>query len=229
MKTIGIIGGLGPETTSKFYLRLITLSRKLNKIERPKIIIYNVPLPYIIEKEAIVDNQGMDRCLPYLISAAKILKKAGAEILVMPCNTLHTYIEYIRNSVNIPVISIIEETVSFLKRKGIAKIGIISTSITIKNKLYTKKLEKENIICVLPNKLQSVAIGRIIYNLVSGRRNTNDRLKLLEIINVFNKNNINNVILACTDLQLINIKNPQVSIFDTMEILAKATVIKALA
>jgi len=97
MKTVGIIGGLGPETTSEFYLELIFLCQKLNKVNRPPILIWNIPLPLKIEKELLIKDIGEKRYLPFLIEAAKILEKAGADFLVMPCNTMHIFIKEIRS------------------------------------------------------------------------------------------------------------------------------------
>ena len=115
MKTAGIIGGLGPETTSGFYLELIFGCYNKNKESRPPILVWNVPLKYAIEEDLLKKAVGEERFLPYLVSGAKILEKAGADFLVMPCNSLHIFIDQIRKSVNIPVLSIVEETGKFLK------------------------------------------------------------------------------------------------------------------
>ena len=116
MKTVGIIGGLGPETTSEFYLDIVFSSYKKTKKSRPGIIISSVPLPYQIEEDLIVSNKGSDRYIPFLVKEAKRLERAGSDFIVMPCNSLHVFIEEIRNAVKIPVLSIIEETVKFLKK-----------------------------------------------------------------------------------------------------------------
>ncbi|MDO8639849.1 MAG: amino acid racemase [bacterium] len=135
MKTVGIIGGLGPETTSEFYLDLVFSCAKKDKTARPAIVIASVPLPYQIEEDLILKSEGMERYIPYLTAEAQRLEKAGADFIVMPCNSLHVFIEQIRKSVSIPVLSIVEETVKFLKKESMSKVGIVSTSATIKNKL----------------------------------------------------------------------------------------------
>ncbi len=117
MKTVGIIGGLGPSTTAEFYLEVIFACQKENKTNRPPALIWNVPISYKIEREAIVESRGKERLVPFLIDAAKRLEKGGADFLVMPCNSLHTFIGEIRRSVKIPVLSIVEETAKFLKKR----------------------------------------------------------------------------------------------------------------
>jgi aspartate racemase len=224
MKTVGIIGGLGPETTSEFYLDLIFSCQKMDKTHRPPIIISSVPLPYSIEEDAILRSSGMEKISPFLVEEAKRLQKAGAEFIVMPCNSLHIFIEDIRTSVKIPVLSIIEETVNFLKKNNIRKVGIVSTSATIKNKLYETAFEENGITYEAPDDFQQAKLGKFILNLVKCQHNNRDREEFIQIINNFENKNVDCVILACTDLQLLIPTHPNLKIFDTMKILADATI-----
>ena len=224
MKTVGIIGGLGPETTSEFYLDLVFSCQKKDKTHRPSIIIASVPLPYKIEEEAITKNVGFERIPPFLIKEAKRLEKAGADFLVMPCNSLHVFIKEIRNAVDIPVLSIVEETVKFLKKNNLNKVGIVSTSATIQNKLYETAFEQNGIVYVTPDAFQQAKMGKFILNLVTGQQKNRDREDLIQIINDFEKKDVDCVALACTDLQLLIPKHPRLKIFDTMKIFADATV-----
>lgn len=228
MKTVGIIGGLGPETTSEFYLDLIFSCQKKERTHRPSVLIASVPLPYAIEEDAISKNVGIERCLPFLISEAKRLEKSGADFIVMPCNSLHVFIEEIRTSVKIPVLSIVEETVKFLKRNRFQKVGIISTSATIKNRLYENAFKINKISYETPDDFQQAKMGKFILNLVTGQQNNRDREELIKIINNFEKEEVDCVVLACTDLQLLIPKHPTLKIFDTMKIFAEATVEKIL-
>ena len=229
MKTVGIIGGLGPETTSEFYLNIIFSCQKISKKVRPSIIITSVPLPYKIEEDLITKNKGSKRYIPFLINEAKRLEKSGANFLVMPCNSLHVFIKEIRNAVKIPVLSIIEETVNFIKKKKFRKVGILSTSATIQNKLYENAFEEGGISYEIPNNFQQEKMGKFILNLVSGQQNNRDREGLIQIINDFEKKDVDCVALACTDLQLLIPKHPKLKIFDTMKIFADATVKKILS
>ncbi len=224
MKTVGIIGGLGPETTSEFYLELIFSCKKLNKKSYPPILINSIALPFDVEKDAIADGIGEGRCLPYLIDAARNLENAGAGFLVLPCNSLHKFIKEVRKAVKIPVLSILEETTKFLKEQNIKKVGIIATPITIKNKLYEKPFYRSNITSIIPDSLQQAKIGKLIVNLVSNRHDNKDREMLLKIIEDFGKKKVKNIILACTDLQLLIPKHSSIKIYDTMKILVDATV-----
>lgn len=224
MKTIGIIGGLGPETTSEFYLDIVFSCQKKDKTARPSVVIASVPLPYQIEEDSISKNMGIERCLPFLISEAKRLEKAGADFIVMPCNSLHIFIADIRNAVKVPVLSIVEETVKFLKKNNFNKVGIVSTSATIENKLYENAFKENAIGYETPDDFQQAKLGKFILNLVTGQQNTRDRDELIKIISDFESKNVDCVVLACTDLQLLIPKHPNLKIFDTMKIFADASV-----
>jgi len=224
MKTVGIIGGLGPETTAKFYLELSFGCYQKNKERRPGILIWNVPQSYRVEKEVQVETKGEKRYIPYLTRAAKMLEKAGADFLVMPCNTLHMFIKEIRKSVKIPVLSITEESVRFLKNKRISRVGVLAMPGAIKNKLYEKALKKEGVEQVLPTNSDQAKIGKIVNNIVLNKQGNQDRKELLKIIDKFGKNGVKDVILACTDLQLLMSHRPKLRIYDTMKIFADATI-----
>ncbi|MCX6717819.1 MAG: amino acid racemase [Candidatus Taylorbacteria bacterium] len=226
MKTVGIIGGLGPETTSEFYLDIVFSCQKKERTARPAIVISSVPLPYQIEEDAIAKNIGIERCLPFLTQEAKRLEKAGADFIVMPCNSLHIFIKEIREAVKIPVLSIVEETIKFLKREKMDKVGVISTSATIKNKLYENAFSANNIKYVTPNELQQAKMGKFILNLVTGQQKNKDREELIKIVDSFEDKGLDCVILACTDLQLLIPQHPTIKIFDTMKIFVDATVEK---
>lgn len=224
MKTVGIIGGLGPETTAEFYLDVVFSCAKKDKTVRPPIVISSVPLPYKIEEDLILNSFGMERYIPFLIAEAQRLEKSGADFLVMPCNSLHVFIKDIREAVHIPVLSIIEETIKFLKHKQLHSVGIVSTSATIKNKLYEIACAENNISYVTPDDFQQAKMGKFILNLVTGQQKNRDREEFIAIINEFENKKVDCVILACTDLQLLIPHHDTLKIFDTMKILADATV-----
>ena len=228
MKTAGIIGGLGPETTARFYLDTIFNCYRQNREARPGILLSSVPLPYHIEEDLLLRNTGTERYIPYLTAEAKRLEKAGAGFIVMPCNSLHIYIDEIRNAVKIPVLSIIEETVKYLKKKNFKRPGIVATSTTIKNRLYEKALHESNIELVIPEGLQQSKTDRLIMNLVAGLQKNKDRDELTRIIDDLERKEADCIALACTDLQLLIPEHPRLKIFDTMKLFAEATVAEIL-
>lgn len=224
MKTAGIIGGLGPETTAKFYLEIVNSCLKNNKKQRPPMLIWNVPVLLKEEKELITNNISGKDWLPLLLKAAVTLEKAGADFLVIPCNTVHIFIEDIRKAVKIPILSIVDETIVVTKKQKISKIGILSTSTTISKKLFEDKLRNAGIKTEIPDKRSQQKLDRIIHGLILGRASLQDEIETDKIITKMVRQGVKNILLACTDLQLIVKEKVDVEIFDTMQILANATV-----
>lgn len=224
MRTVGIIGGLGPETTADFYLEVVFSFLDKNKRNRPSMLMWNVPIPNEVEKDFITKNQGAEKYLPFLLDAAQRLEKGGADFIVIPCNSVHIFIEEVRKAVSIPVLSIIDETVVFLNERGITEVGILSTSATIRQKLYDEKLKRNNISVQFPNDEDQSKVGSIINNLVNSRNDQTDKNEILKIIDNMSSRGLDTILLACTDLQVLVPKHQRVKIYDTMVILAESTV-----
>ena len=225
MKTLGILGGVGPQTTSKVYLSVIELVRKSGEDKYPSIVIYNLPFPFIIENEVIIRGMNSEKMLPYLINGAKILEKAGADFGILPCNTLHKYIREIRESVQFPFFSILEETALTLKTKNIQTVGILATETTIQSKIYEDTLKKSGMNILYPSQIDQGTINNIIVELLNGEENDVQGKKIEMICNSFFKKGAESILFACTDLQLViaHVNSP-IPIVDTTEVLINASV-----
>ncbi|OGM08721.1 hypothetical protein A2159_02360 [Candidatus Woesebacteria bacterium RBG_13_34_9] len=223
MKKAGIIGGLGPETTSKFYMEVVFACSKITG-KPPNIIVSNVGIPLDVEEEVVVNAKNKEMLLPLLTNSAQQLEKAGADFIVVPCNTAHVFIDKIRKSVRIPVLSIIEETSDFLKSKDIKRVGLLGTRLTINEKLFDEKLKENGIEIIIPNDSNQSKMGLLINRLLRNSHNKKDKKELLRIIDELVAKNIDCILLACTDLQLLVRNHNKVKIFDTLDLLTKATV-----
>lgn len=229
MKSVGVIGGLGPGTTAEFYLEVIFRCHKRNNKQRPLVVIANVPLDLDVEREFLASNKGADRYLPFLVKEAQRLEKSGVDFLVMPCNSLHMFINELRASVNIPMLSIVEETVAYIKEHDYKKVGLVSTSATVLNKVYETVFEAQGIDFITPSDEQRGRMDQIIQRLVDNQLLDEDRHQLESVAKDLAHQQADCVALACTDLQLLKPKSDDVVIFDTMKILADATVNKILS
>lgn len=219
MKTVGIIGGLGPETTAKFYLELINRCGKIDQSRRPRILLWNVPVEKDVEKNFLLAGKNSQAFLPLLIDGARRLEKGGADFLVLPCNSLHVFLSEIRRSVAIPVLDIIE--LSLKRIENLPEVGILSTEFTKKTKLFKKK---GSVKLVFPNDEDQKELNKIIRQLVIGKNGDESKKNISEILSNLQKRGVTNIILACTDLQLINTNNLNIRFFDTFKILIEETV-----
>ncbi len=224
MKTAGIIGGFGPEAKVAFQLKMVELFRAQNQTHRPPILIWNTPIPLQIEEDLLLRSKGVRRFLPFLLEAAQKLEHAGADFIVLPCNTLHIFINEIRKSVKIPVLSIVEETADFLDTSGIEKIGLFASRQTIKDKLHEMKLRKFNIRVVIPSLSDQRKVDILINQIIADSSKKSSKDTLSKIAHKFLKKGIRDILLACTDLQLVFPKISGVHVHDTLHVLAMATV-----
>jgi len=224
MKSIGIIGGLGPETSSKFYLELLYKSFDLNDACRPPILMWSIPMDYQIEKDFILGEDRSVEYIKYLVDAAVRLESGGADFIVIPCNSVHIFINEVIEAVSIPVLSIIKETSQFLKKNNINSVGLLATQASINDGLYQNKLKENEIEVILPSNVEQKKMGVLINKLVRNEYAADQKQELIEIINSLANKNVDAVLLACTDLQLLAPKHSSVKIIDTMKILVDATV-----
>lgn len=225
MKTIGILGGVGPQTTSKVYLAIIKLIRERGEEKYPPIVIYNLPFPFVIESEAIVQGVNSEKMIPYLVDGAKILEKSGVDFGILPCNTLHKYIEEIRKAVKFPFLSILEETALALKDKSIKKVGILATETTIQSKIYDGVLKNNRVSILYPSQNEQNIVNNTIVELLSETNSNLQKEKIETVCNALYERGAEIILLACTDLQLIaSDMKSCVPIVDTTEILVNASV-----
>lgn len=218
-KTIGILGGMGPEATADLYLRIIQIFQKkygaIYDFDFPEIIILNLPIPDVVEK-----NKEGDEVKDMLISGVKRLENAGARFIAIPCNTVTYYISDMQKAAPIPIINILQEAANTALKEGLRKVGLLGTEMTIKNKIYDDILDKIEILKL--NEKEQKETTKVIINILSGKKTEEDKVLLERFINKLRYNGAEKVILGCTELPLI-IKNNEY-VIDTLQILAEESV-----
>ena len=223
-KRIGIIGGMGPSATASFYSRIISIFQKRFNAkydyEFPEIIIISLPIPDIVENP---QNDGL--IINLLIEAARKLENLGCSFIAMPCNTIHFYINELRESVKIPVISIIEEVGELLKQKSLLNVGLLSTDLVRKKKLYELVLEDKKINFLKIDGDIQMKLTKVIMNILKGNLTQSDKDYLFFIIQNFKNQNAQAVVFGCTELPLL-VEQADCSILlvDTLDVLAEACV-----
>lgn len=223
MRVVGILGGLGPETTSEFYLEVLLRYSKLNVKSRPRVLIDSVDMDLEAEEKFIKENKSHPDYKRTLTLAARRLETAGADFLVIPCNSVHVFIDHIRSSVSIPVLSIVEETVEELNNLGYKRIGLMATSTTITNSIYGRLSKDKDVFYLCKDDQDSM--DELIIKLVNKRHQKKDIRRIKGLVNKLNKENkLDCVLLACTDLQIAISDVRKSEVLDTMSILANATV-----
>lgn len=134
-KTIGILGGMGPEATVRLFRLIVEGTKAENDQEHIPIIIYNNPK--IPDRTGAITGQN-ESPLPALIEGSKFLEKAGADFIVMPCHTAHHYFDEIIKEIGIPFLHLQRETVKFVEKEFpvIKHVGLVATTGTVKTGLF---------------------------------------------------------------------------------------------
>lgn len=222
MKTVGVIGGFGPEATAKFYLKLVTECRKVTNGQQPHVIVWNVSVPKILEHAALADGADIDKFIPLVTHAAQSLERAGAEIIVLPCNTLHVLVGAIRHVVRIPFVSIIESSVIALRRQKTTRIGLLGSRVTVNQNLF--KRASPNLTFVTVDDQRQSIIDQSLYHFVA----THDPVPLSATLNdacrALQHQPVSDILVACTDFHCLCPDLPGVRLHDTLNILVNATV-----
>lgn len=223
-KIIGILGGMGPESTAIFYQTLIKQCQKQYGAkydeDYPEIFIYNLPIPNIVE-----GLKEPEKTFSMLIKGAQKIDSIGVDVMVMPCNTAHYFYPKMAKSISMPFICIFLATAKKIKSEGFKKVGFLATETTIKYRSYDRDFEKNGIELILPDKNDQEKLTEIIVNILAGLKLGSDRQFLIQIIKRLKEKGAQAIVLACTDLPiLLQQENLDIKIFDTVEILAEATI-----
>lgn len=219
---VGVLGGLGPDTTSEFNLSVTYKYLAINPARRPTILSLYIGLDLALEKEFVEHANGGEKYLPYLIDGIKRLEKGGASFIVIPCNSVHVYIGQMRETAKVPILSIIEETANFLKSANVHRLGILATPITLSSKMFHNLLGEEGIEIIEPIDQDQALLSILISRIVRQQHTFQDRQSIVRIMENLKRRGAEEILLACTDLQSI-IQKEQ-AVYDTMDILADATV-----
>lgn len=202
-KVIGILGGMGPEATVDLYRHIIELTpAKKDQDHIPTLIFSNPKVP---DRTQSIHSKNSHKIIRHLREGAQILENGGADFITIPCNTAHRFIEEIQDAVTIPVVHMIEETVSFLIRAHpkIATVGILATTGTLNSNLYQDYLCRNNIKAEIPeNSIQENSVMKAIYSIKAGNndRQCSDLLKLA--IKSMSPSAQQVVIMGCTEIPL---------------------------
>lgn len=203
MKKIGIVGGLGPEATADYYKRIVDFFRQ-NKygLSTPDIIIYSADLSALFK---LVAEQRWEALADWLTERITALKNAGAEFAVISANTPHVVFDQVQAQSPLPLISIVEATLESAKSSAYKRLGLMGTGFTMQNNFFGARFAQEDIAVVVPNETEQQYIqDKLMSEIELGIFAEETRQALLSIItNLQRRENIDAVILGCTELPLI--------------------------
>ncbi|WP_426448185.1 aspartate/glutamate racemase family protein [Paenibacillus sp. S-38] len=214
MKTIGLIGGLSYESTLLYYEHINKLiNRHLGKTHSAQMILNSLDNEKVL---ALVEANDMDKVKRILMDAAAVVEQAGADCLLMCCNSVHKVADAVQQAVTIPLIHISDVVVDKISGMGLERIGLIGTNFTMSDSFYKSRLEAKSVAVLLPGQEDRDFMHGVIFNeLVVGRITMESKLAFQRIIRDLIDRGAQGIILGCTEIPLlIHPDDVSVPVFD---------------
>lgn len=222
-KTIGILGGVGPVATAHFYNILLKIAQvkysAIQDADFPHIIIDS--LSFKGSSEFGVEDDKL--ALKQLKGGIDTLVQAGAEVIVMPCNSIHKDIDKLREYSKVPIISIVEEVIKKVKSDNIESVAVLSSKSSAEDDFYDFALKDSGINSVHITKRTLNLVEDLILDVMGGRKVNGNKSRVIDEINRFQLEGIQATILGCTELPVaINQSDTTMKLYDSIEILAQS-------
>jgi len=218
---IGILGGMGPESTADTYKKMISYCQKKYGAQLdadfPPILIYSMPVPDVVEKQ---DNDP--EVLDALRSGIKKLSDAGADFSIIPCNSMQGFVPELRK--DFTVLSIVEETLLEVKKTSIKNWGILATEVTVGKGYFQKAFEEAGLVITEPDSKDQDLVTCAIRQILSGEKESPKKLIEQAVFSLKSKG-ADGVLLACTDLPLVvSDEVSGLAAIDTTDVIARAAI-----
>ena len=147
-KTIGIIGGMGPRATVDLFSKIVHFTHAEQDADHLHVLIDDDPS--IPSRMDAILRGGPDPA-PAMCAAAKRLEAAGADFLIIGCNTAHYYYPAVHAAVKIPVLNLLDITAEEARQKGMQKVGLLATDAVLDLRLYEEALLSRGVEVVKPD------------------------------------------------------------------------------
>lgn len=203
MKTIGIVGGIGPESTADYYKEIISaFNTKYTALAYPEIIIYSANMNDLM---AIIKQAQWDKLAGWLLEKIKRLHAAGAEFGAIASNTPHIVFDEVQKESPIPLLSIVEQTSLRARHMELKKLGLLGTKLTMEADFYKMPFIENNMSVVVPTEDEQQRIHHKLFSEVElGIFKDETRDEFLQIVKrMVDEEQIDSLILGCTELPLI--------------------------
>jgi aspartate racemase len=234
---VGVVGGVGPAATVDFIHKIVRATPATRDQDHIKLLVEQNP--QIPDRTENLIGDGPDPTIS-LYATCKKLETGGADLIAIPCNTAHAFVERIQPYLGVPIVNMLTTTVRHLREAfpSVRSVGVLATSGTIASGVYEKALESQGLRQVVPEPALQARVMEAIYGkegvkagFMTGRCQQDIAAALDGLISA----GVEVVILGCTELPLllreahvIGTNGARVSIIDPTDVLAKECVAHAM-
>jgi aspartate racemase len=223
-KTIGVLGGLGPWATVDLFEKILRLTPASRDQDHLRIIIDNNPK--IPDRSPAILGSGEDPT-PALVATAQNLERAGADLIVIPCNTAHAFYGAIAAAVSVPVLHIMDEVAQAARTEvpALRRAGVLATRATMAAGLYHRAFERVGVDVVGPDAAGQETVNRTIYAVKAGQAGPRLAGELLPVAQSLVDRGADAIVLGCTELPFVlRPGDISVPLLDSNLILARSAV-----
>lgn len=223
-KTVGILGGMGPEATIEFMRRLVAAVPATDDAAHIRMLVDNNPkVPSRIK--ALIEGTGDDPA-PVLARMARNLETAGADFLAMPCNTAHAYLRQIEAAVAIPVLDMIGLSISALAEGSPRPraVGLLASPAVRQTGVFAVPLSREGFETIAPSPEEEATLLALIKLIKAGRRGLAEQAMLHEVAGSLVARGAEALVIACSEFSLL--PKPCIEdrfVLDTLDVLVRET------
>jgi aspartate racemase len=212
---------MGPEATVDFMAKVIALTPGEKDQDHIRMLVDHDPT--VPNRQDAILGSGEDPG-PAMAAMARRLEAAGADFLVIPCNTAYVFEQAIIDAVNIPLVSIIEETINAVSGDCSA-VGLLATDGCLKAGVYQRALEARELEAVEPNPNEMDELMRAIYAIKAGKHDASTGKTMQALAKALVERGAGAVIAGCTEIPLVLEQSMlDVPLLSSTDILAQKTV-----
>jgi aspartate racemase len=203
MKKVGIVGGMGPESTIAYYRGLIdAFTPTFGQYGYPEIAIESIDMHALMYH---IENSKWDKIAAFIASKFEILREGGAVFGAIASNTPHKVFDEIQSQTFLPLISIVDSVLNYSMQHDLRKLCLLGTKVTMEGDYYQRMFEAENIRLVVPDPAEQDYIhGKIFSEIEFGILKRKTRKGFQTIIDrIIKEEHVDGVIAGCTEIPLL--------------------------
>lgn len=229
MKTIGIIGGLGWVSTARYYETINRLvAEKLGSRHCAKLIIAQTDSDTTL---GLAGTEQWDKLAETLLQIARQLERAGADFILVACNTVHKVVPKVQAQLKLPILHIVDATAEKVRELGVPRVGLLGSELTMTDEYFASRLMKQGIEVLIPDEQDRKMIQHyLLAELVAGVFLEETREKFKAVIGQLVEQGAEAVILGCTEFgRLVQVEDCPVPLVDTADVHSEIAVKMALS
>jgi aspartate racemase len=233
LKTIGILGGMGPEATVDCFDKIIKNTPAARDQDHLRVVIDSNPK--VPDRTAAIIGDGRSP-VPAMVAGCRALHDAGADFIIIPCVSAHVFLAEVRQQIERPVLSIFDAVAEAVTRDhpAIKVVGLLGTSGTVSGGLFQKRLARENIDTCVPDAAMQSRIMDAIYDIKNANPSRTRSEITAELVAAarslisLKPDGAQAIIAGCTEIPLaLGQEHLAVPYFDAVTILARAAIAHA--